>query len=182
MNAARDGGIAAFGMALGFAAAQMLAPKAAPAKKITPPPNIPVPTPYPVQPPEQSAAPEPPVHPVPVPPPAPEELVKRYGIGDTDRLPGLDELVASADCSTIVVGPLWWERAGQVAGFLLTGGITDALRLRDAVLEQLAPACAYSKGTGAERLRLAVGDKVRELLASVPHSGTSKPPTKPIAS
>lgn len=106
-----------------------------------------------------------------VPPSVPITLVKFFGNADPSmlaRLPGVDEAVASADCSVVAVGPLFWERAGNIVGYLLHGGTTSTVTVTEAVLRASLPGCATARGLGIDALRKAVTDAVRQAKQGAP--------------
>ena len=106
-----------------------------------------------------------------LPPSVPITLVKFFGAADPSvlaRLPGVDEAVASADCSVIAIGPLFWERAGNIVGYLLHGGTTSTTTLTDAVLRATLPGCATARGIGIDAIRKAIIDAVRKAKQAPP--------------
>ena len=71
-------------------------------------------------------------------------------------LPAIDEAVASADLGTVAVGPLWWDRFGNMVGFMLHNGITDSTEIRNAVMRNALPGVWNKNGVGIDELRTEV--------------------------
>ncbi len=77
------------------------------------------------------------------------------------RMPGLDEAVASPDCSVVGYGPLFWDRAGNVVEYLLEQGVTSTNGLVNGVLKTFLPDCYRLRASGIDALRDRVVDAVR---------------------
>lgn len=87
------------------------------------------------------------------------DVLRFYGDPDPSklpRLPAIDEAVASADLGTVAVGPLWWDRFGNMVGFMLHNGITDSTEIRNAVMRNALPGVWNKNGVGIDELRTEV--------------------------
>ncbi len=100
-------------------------------------------------------------------PPVSETLVAMFPEGSAHerlhRMPGLDEAVASADCGVVGIGPLFWDRAGNVVHYMLEQQMTSTSGLVTAVLRTFLPDCYRLRAPGIDALRDAVVDAVRKM-------------------
>lgn len=102
------------------------------------------------------------------------DVLRFYGDADPSklsRLPAVDEAVASADLGTVAVGPLWWDRFGNMVGFMLHNGITDSIEIRDAVMRNALPGAWNKNGVGIDELR----NEVRAAIADAKQNPPQHP-------
>jgi hypothetical protein len=79
---------------------------------------------------------------------------------------GLVELASKAgDCGAILVGPDFWDRAGNVANWLWDNGLHELRKIQDAILDEFTHKCRTADTPAARSFRTELAQHLVELKA-----------------
>lgn len=80
-----------------------------------------------------------------------------------ELLPEEDGLVEYPDCVAIFVGPRFWDRAGNIAGWLWDNGQKDPAVIRNAILDEFTSLCRTASTPATKAFRSELSRHLRAL-------------------